>query len=237
MHRQPNLEDFPRPGVTVDLAVLTVTSPGTDEATLRVLVQDREDPDGRVLPGRFLRERHTVVDTVREVFEHKVGVVPRDVTPPRLLRLFDAPGRDDRTWAISVAHSVSMPESELEGAKGDLVAASSSGALLDGGPMLWDHDEIVAAAVESLRERYEFRYRYSDTAPDPDGFLPEPFTLHQLRKVHEAVVGEELHKDNFARRMKPQLEPVMRGGEVVRSSAQRGRPATLYRRQLRVELA
>lgn len=225
-----NLDSYPRPGVTVDLAVLTVTDAGTDDAALRVLVQERTDPDGRVLPGRFLRERHTVVDTVQEVFEHKVGVTPSEVTPPRLLRLFDAPDRDDRTWAISVAHSVSMPEAELEGAKGDLVTVSSDGALADGGPMLWDHDEIVSAAVESLRERYEFRFRNDSPPPDPDGFLPEPFTLHQLRKVHEAVIGEELHKDNFARRMKPQLAPVMRGGEVVKSTAHRGRPATLYRR-------
>ena len=87
-----------------------------------------------------------------------------------------------------------------------------------------------SAAVTSLRERYEFRHRYDNPRPDADGFLAEPFTLHQLRKVHEAVVGEELHKDNFARRMKPQLKPVVRGGEVVRSSAMRGRPATLYRR-------
>lgn len=94
--------------------------------------------------------------------------------------------------------------------------------------MLWDHDEIVSAAVDSLRARYEFRYRYSDTEPDPDEFLPKPFTLHQLRKVHEGVIGEELHKDNFARRMKPGLKPVMRGGEVLRSEATRGRPATLY---------
>lgn len=78
--------------------------------------------------------------------------------------------------------------------------------------LLWDYDEIVAAAVASLRERYEFRYRYSDTAPGPDRFLEEPFTLHQLRKVNEAVIGEELHKDNFARRMKPQLKPVVRRG-------------------------
>ena len=75
---------------------------------------------------------------------------------------------------------------------------------LDGeGPLLFDHDQIVATAVEALRERYEIRYRYVDIHPDPDGFLPEPFTLHQLRKVHEAVVGAELHKDNFNRRMKP----------------------------------
>lgn len=233
MPRRRPLDAYPRPGVTVDLAILTVTSAGTDDAALRVLVQERQEPDGRVLPGRFLRERHTVVETVREVFEQKVGVSPSEVTPPRLLRLFDAPDRDDRTWAISVAHSVSMPEHELEGAKGDLVAVDNNGALVDGRPMLWDHEEIVSAAVASLRERYEFRFRYSDTAPDPDGFLPEPFTLHQLRKVHEAIVREELHKDNFARRMKPQLEPVMRAGEVMRSTAARGRPATLYRKASR----
>lgn len=117
MSQRRSLDAYPRPGVTVDLAILSVTSAGTDDAALRVLVQEREDPDGRVLPGRFLRERRTVVDTVQDVFEQKVGVSPSEVTPPRLLRLFDAPERDDRTWAISVAHSVSMPEHELEGAK------------------------------------------------------------------------------------------------------------------------
>lgn len=222
------LDSYPRPGVTVDLAVLTVTDPGTDDAALRVLVQERTDPDGRVLPGRFLRERHTIDETVREVFEHKVGVRPTEVTPPRLLRLFDAPDRDDRTWAISVAYSVSMPELELAGAKGELLPVDEVAAAT-GRDMLWDHDEIVSAAVESLRERYEFRFRNDSPPPDPDGFLPQPFTLHQLRKVHEAVIGEELHKDNFARRMKPQLTPVMGGGEVVKSTAHRGRPATLYR--------
>ena len=222
------LDSYPRPGVTVDLAVLTVTDPGTDDAALRVLVQERTDPDGRVLPGRFLRERHTIDETVREVFQHKVGVRPTEVTPPRLLRLFDAPDRDDRTWAISVAYSVSMPELELAGAKGELLPVDEVAAAT-GRDMLWDHDEIVSAAVESLRERYEFRYRNDSPPPDPDGFLPQPFTLHQLRKVHEAVIGEDLHKDNFARRMKPQLTPVTRGGAVVRSAAQRGRPATLYR--------
>ncbi len=114
-------------------------------------------------------------------------------------------------------------------ARGDLVGVTQDGRLEGEGPLLFDHDQIVATAVESLRERYEFRHRYADTHPDPDGFLPEPFTLHQLRKVHEAVVGTELHKDNFNRRMKPFLEPLTRDGDVVLSSNLRGRPATLYR--------
>jgi 8-oxo-dGTP diphosphatase len=108
---------------------------------------------------------------------------------------------------------------------------ASARKLAGEGRLLFDHDEIVTAAIESLRERYEIRYRWVDIHPDPDGFLPEPFTLHQLRKVHEAVVGAELHKDNFNRRMKELVEPVMRGGEPLLSDGLRGRPATLYRKK------
>lgn len=224
-----DLEKFPRPGVTVDLAILTVTGATDTNPELHLLVQDRTDPVGRALPGGFIRERWTVARTVEDVLRRKVGIEPTAAVHPRLLRVFDDPNRDDRTWAISVAHSVSMRESDLANAQGDLVRVKLDGRLQDEGPLLFDHDQIVATAVEGLRERYEFRYRYVDIYPDPDGFLPEPFTLHQLRRVHEAVVGAELHKDNFNRRMKPLLEPVTHNGKAVLSSNLRGRPATLYR--------
>ncbi|MCD6639730.1 MAG: hypothetical protein LT071_07435 [Nocardioides sp.] len=224
-----DLASYPRPGVTVDLAVLTVTDP-TERPVLAMLVQDRRDPAGRALPGGFIRERWTVAQTADDVLRRKVGVEPSEAIRPRLLRLFDDPDRDDRSWVISAAHSLSLPEADLADAAGDLVPVSPAGTLVGESPLLFDHDEIVAAAIAALRERYEIRYRYVDVHPDPDGFLPEPFTLHQLRKVHEAVVGTELHKDNFNRRMRDQLVPLMRGGEVLLSDGLRGRPATLYRK-------
>lgn len=223
------LESFPRPGVTVDLAILTVVGAADTSPELRLLVQDRTDPAGRVLPGGFIRERRTVAQTVDDVLRRKVRLEPSTAIRPRLLRVFDDPDRDDRTWAISVAHSVSLREADLSAANGDLVRVTPDGRIEGEGPLLFDHDEIVVAAVEALRDRYEFRYRFVDTYPDPDGFLPESFTLHQLRKVHEAVVGAELHKDNFNRRMKPHLEPLLHNGQPVLADRLRGRPAALYR--------
>lgn len=229
MSKRPDLESYPRPGVTVDLAIFTVTGASDRTPELRLLVQDRTQPRGRALPGGFIRERWTVAQTTDDVLRRKVGIEPSSLQP-RLLRLFDDPRRDDRTWAISVAHSLSLKEADLLNATGDLVPVTVDRRLAGEGPLLFDHDQIVETAIEAMRERYEFRFRYRNVYPDPDAFLPEPFTLHQLRKVHEAVVGEELHKDNFNRRMKPYLQPVTHCGEVVLSSSLRGRPATLYRR-------
>lgn len=225
------LDAYPRPNVAVDLAILTVRR-ATESPELCVLVQDRTtDPVGRALPGGFIRERRTVAQTVDDVLRIKVGVEPGGAIRPQLLALFDEPYRDDRGWVLSVGHSVSLPERALARARGDLVAVADDGRLTDLGPLLFDHGEIVRAAVERLRRRYEIRYS-EDAHPDPDGFLVEPFTLHQLRMLHQAVLGgDELHKDNFNKRMKPLLAPVHDDdGRPLLSSNLRGRPAALYRK-------
>lgn len=218
----PSLESFPRPAVAVDVALLTVTEPFT-EPSLRVFVRT-SDGGNRLLPGRFIRERRTVAETLREALEEKAGLVlPRRFTP-RLLSVFDDPRRDDRTWALSLAHSLSLPFEVASAAIGSWDEPDSVGRLR------FDHNAIVSAAVADLRSRYEFRGQ-SSIEPDPDGFLGDsPFTLFQLRKVHEAVIGEPLHKDNFAKRMTPLLDKVLSAdGEQVMSQNLRGRPAGLYR--------
>ncbi|WP_419228984.1 NUDIX hydrolase [Gordonia sp. CPCC 205515] len=207
------LSDYPRPNVAVDIAVLTVL-----DGRIHVVTQGSDN--GRALPGRFIREGRTVDDTVREVLELKLGLSPDDVHP-HLLQVFSEPDRDPRGWTISIAHSVALPSDELSQAVGELEPLSPEGVLASGEHLLYDHDRIVAAATDSFRRRYEDQ-------PDPDHLLRPPYTLTDLRELHEAVLGRRLMRDTFNRRVEPMLAPeVDRSGKPA-TRVGGGRPARLY---------
>lgn len=108
--------------------------------------------------------------------------------------------------------------------RSDAAARANRGARLETSvfrDLVLDHRAIIHAAVAELRARYADR-------PDPASLLgDEPFTLLQLRLLHEAVLGVELQKDTFRRHMDGQLRP-----SRSRSQGTVGRPAQLYRRGL-----
>jgi 8-oxo-dGTP diphosphatase len=81
----------------------------------------------------------------------------------------------------------------------------------------------LESAVAHIRSRYE-------AEPDPDRLLGDRFTVLELRKLHEAVAGEELDRDMFRREMRDKLT-----GTAEMSKGTRGRPAELFRRRGRHE--
>ncbi|WP_203231028.1 NUDIX hydrolase [Nocardioides caldifontis] len=214
------LNRYPRPNVAVDLALMTVLPAEGRTAVGRLGILLQPVDDAWALPGRFLRPQQTMEDAVADVLGIKVGL---RITPSRLtlLGVFDDPARDPRAWTMSLAHALALPADELESAQGELVGVDLQGRPRPKRPLLYDHADIVSAAVAAIRARYERR-------PDPDGLLAGPFTLAELRAVHEAVLGEPLLRDTFNRRMTPHLSPVLErdGSPAVRSSG--GRPAQLY---------
>jgi ADP-ribose pyrophosphatase YjhB (NUDIX family) len=232
------LSAFPRPNVAVDLAVLSVR-PTARGAELVALVQQRfERPRGDVLPGRFIREGETIKDTVAAILRDKLDVAVTAQSKPRLLRVFDEPGRDERGWTISIGHSLALPWYAAASAHGDWRPVTSRGAAR-GTKLLFDHPTILSEAVTAMRTRYEID-------PDPDRLLVGEFTLLDLRTLHEAVLGAALRKDTFNRRMREHLSEtgasstvlslspssdMVHGDSLVASSPslRRGRPARLYR--------
>ena len=97
---------------------------------------------------------------------------------------------------------------------------------LIGAPMYYDHRRVIATAISRLRAKIEYR-------PLIFGLMPDVFTLSQLQQSVEALSGVRLHKQNF-RRLLDSQNLVMETGQS--SSAQRGRPAKLYRFRHDIEL-
>lgn len=202
------LADYPRPSVAVDTALLTVL-PGEDH--LSVLQVQRPETAGWALPGTFLHEGERLIDAVRRSLRAKAGV---EGMSPRQLQVFDDPHRDSRGWVLSVAHVDVVEASKLQHR---LLGRTRLVPVDRPGRMPYGHEQIIERAVADVRNRYA-------SAPDPDRLLAEPFTILELRTLHESVEGRALQRDTFRRQMEPQLT-----GTSQTTSGTRGRPAELFR--------
>lgn len=81
------------------------------------------------------------------------------------------------------------------------------------------HRRVVAMAIGRLRSRLKHR-------PVVFDLLPETFTLYELQKVVESILGPHLHKQNF-RRLVESMGLVEPTGDIRARTG--GRPAKLYR--------
>lgn len=224
-----SLDAHPGPHVAVDLVLLAVTPrPDGRTPSLGVVVQRRADSRA-VLPGRFVRERETVRQTVTALLADKLDFRPRHRLELDMIDVFDDPTRDERGWAISLAYAATIrPDDAGRLARGpaEIIAVSgpaSRGSRVTGERLGYDHDQMVTTAVRRLRRRYE-------KAPDPRRLSRPPWTLSDLRHVHEAVLDEPLKRDTFKRRMEPFLEPAVHpDGRPIVTTETGGRPAQLFR--------
>lgn len=226
-----DLQQYARPNVAVDLVILTLLPGGSREAPdrLGVVVQRRADTVP-VLPGRFVRERDTVERTVAVAMEDKLGLRPRREMRLEALGVYDDPHRDPRGWSLSLAYACSLlPDERDRLLRSDTEILPVTGPAarkerVTTEPLAYDHDDMVTTAVRRVRRRYE-------RSPDPLPLLRDPWTLSQLRHVHEAVLDEGLKRDTFNRRMREYVEPALDSrGEEMFTSATVGRPAQLFRR-------
>lgn len=88
-----------------------------------------------------------------------------------------------------------------------------------GAPMRFDHRRILATAIGRVRAKIKYR-------PVIFELMPDDFTLFELQKTVEAILGPHLHKQNFRRLVESAglVEPT---GEVKTQTG--GRPAKLFR--------
>jgi 8-oxo-dGTP diphosphatase len=190
--------------VAVDLVVLTL-----DEAQPRFLAVQRErEPfaGACALPGARVRRDEDLDAAARRVLEEAAGRVRHR----EQLATFGAAERDPRGRVVSVCYLALLPRPARAGQTWLPALAPP--------PLAFDHEEILATAVDRLRAKLT----YSNVAY---GLLPDEFTLSELQAVYEAVLNHPLDKRNFRKK-------VLGVGLVTEAEGQRRgshRPAQLYR--------
>jgi len=88
-----------------------------------------------------------------------------------------------------------------------------------GRPMLHDHRRILATAIGRVRTKIKYR-------PVIFELMDDDFTLFELQKTVEAILGPHLHKQNFRRLVESAGLVELTGDVRVKTG---GRPAKLYR--------
>jgi 8-oxo-dGTP diphosphatase len=221
--------EFEHPSLAVDLVILTVR----DGELLVALVRRDDHPDKGTwaLPGGFVAMHEGLDAAAGRVLETKAG--QRGVFLEQLYT-FGEPGRDPRTRVVSVSYYALVNAARLKGlaARGVLLGrlrvpwkGESGGrvdVLDDAGRTLataFDHADIIAMSVKRIRGKLDY-------APIGFQLLPATFTLRALQNVHEAILGTDINKDSFRRRMlaSGQLKATGKHEPAVGH-----RPAELYR--------
>jgi 8-oxo-dGTP diphosphatase len=185
---------FPPVAVTVDIVILTVR-----QGRLSVLLVRRGVHPYRrkwALPGGFVATHEDLDAAAARELAEETGVgVPAHLEQ---LRCYGRPRRDPRMRVISVAYLALIPDPARPVAGTDATEARFwpvDDVHADTGRALaFDHDQILADAVERARAKLE----YTSLAT---WLLDEPFTIAELRRVYEAVWGVQLHPANFRRKV------------------------------------
>jgi 8-oxo-dGTP diphosphatase len=181
--------EHPHPAVTTDVVIFTLSADA-----LNVLLVRRANPPFQnqwALPGGFVEIGEDLeVCALRELRE-ETGVTGVFLEQ---LYTFGAPQRDPRERVITVAYYALVPMDRLH-----LRAASDAREVAwfrcDGLPMLaFDHADIVRMA----QQRLSAKLQYSTLALQ---FMPDRFTLGELQRVYEIILGEPQDKRNFRKRV------------------------------------
>lgn len=200
--------------LTTDVVIFTIRD---ERLSVLLLKRSREPFAGDwALPGGFVGLGEGLDECAARMLGEKTGV--RGVYLEQLYS-FGAPERDPRGQVVTVAYYALVPIDRIR-LREDAGASQLAWYPVEDLPELaFDHSSIIEMAHQRLAAKLD----YSTIALQ---FMPDKFTLSELQTVYETILGEDLDKRNFRKRLRG-LRCLEETGESFRAG--KHRPAKLFR--------
>ncbi|MBR2840650.1 MAG: NUDIX hydrolase [Bacilli bacterium] len=190
-----------------------------DEGKLKILLKKRlEEPYKNywTIPGDMLDEKTTLEESTRDIFERETNVKVRSIIQGSVFSNLKR-NRDARIIAFT---NVVITDKDLVDMKkdNDLLEWFEVDSL----PKLaFDHRDIIEKVTEDIKEKITLNY--SDILLE---LFPSDFTLPDFQLFYENVIGKEIDRRNFRKKIFNQNLVIDTG---FKSNKKMGRPSTLYR--------
>jgi len=194
---------------------------GFENNGLKVLMLQTNYRQKWLLPGGYVRKDEDLDDAVVRILKDRAGI------SDAYMEEFGVFGKKDRSEFffedfdetlfhkqrfISIGYLALYNPSNTILVKDDISNACDWIFLdeLDNIDIAMDHREIIEKALLTLREKISIK-------PIGYNLLPEKFTLSELQKLYETILGKELNRGNFYRKIKnlgilKKLDERRRGG-------------------------
>lgn len=209
---------YPKFHVAVDCIIF-----GFGAGQLKVLLQKRpfEPRQGEwSLMGGFVKRDEDVDEAAKRVLFQLTGL--HDIYMQQV-GAFGSVNRDSGDRVVSVAYFALVEVSDVN----DELTHQNSAyweSINEMPPLLFDHRDMVERALNCLRALLHSQ---------PVGFrlLPPLFTLSQLQQLYEAILGKQLDKRNFRKRIN-EMNYIEKTDLIDKLSSKRGAALFQFNQQL-----
>lgn len=199
--------EYFHPGFSIDCVIF-----GFHEGVLKILLNRFRVYDKWMLPGGFVYKEENVDDAAYRILNERTGLKEIFL---RQFYLFGDTSRSNDSINEVIAQKIGMhPENDpwiinrfitvgyyalVDSSKVNLSVDENLEEIgwvdLKEVPLLYsDHNQIIEKAIETIRMQLNI-------IPIGYELLPEKFTMPELRVLYETILGKQLDRRNFQRKM------------------------------------
>lgn len=175
--------------ITIDCVIF-----GFDKGSLEVLLIEHAEGIRKGewgLPGGWIHENESIDNAAQRLLADLTGL---DNIYLEQLKAFGDPDRFPLGRVITIGYYALVKREDYNIQAGFTASDAKWYKIADVPKLIYDHSEILEYSLLNLRRRVR-------QAPIGFNLLPEKFTLFELMQLYEEILGLEMDKSNFRRKI------------------------------------